>query len=207
MKTMKKIILVLIVIGPIAFTQSCAPNLARTNARIEKGFEGGVSGMRNLTSKDDVKHQNQSLTQINLEVGGGYRNEKNMGFSVLGKAGIGSVPTLDFYLELPSTHPFYYGIGAEVSDGVGGYLIGSYYFTEVFFLTLTGRVYEWNKQLLLNPQLSIGYSAKRGWPITSIFAGYHYLNGRGIDMDTDIDGRGYTGYVNQLIYGGVSFEF
>ena len=190
--------------------EACGPNLARTNARVEKGFNLGAAGVYNRTSRDTQNEEHQNLGQADFNIGYSDSKESNLGFSALGKIGINSYPGIDLYLELPSRYPFYYGIGAELGAGNGGYIIGSYYFTEVFFISFTGRVSRWiHQQALYSPQLSLGWSYKKGSPTVSLFSGYQYFSGRGLNMDTNFIGEGSpsAGDVNRLVYGGVSFQF
>ena len=208
MKTFQKTLLSLAVCLISLSFQACMPNLARTNARIEKGVDLGVNFLVDRTSKDTIQSDEQSRLQVNMQLGVGGRNESNFGFSILGKAGILSSPSLDFYMELPSSHPFYYGFGFELTDGVGGYAIATYYMNETWFTTLTGRVLRWEfEEQLYNPQIAFGYSAKDGSPTTSIFAGYQYYDGDGLDLDAHIYGSANVGLVNHLVYAGLGIDF
>lgn len=205
MKTIKyKFILLLISLGSIAFTQSCVTNVARTNARIEEGLSGNFIGNYGYTSKDSDGNKNRHRVALEGGVQYGSVNENNLGFSVQAKLGYGSLPSLDLYLQLPSSQRFYYGVGAELGQN-DIYIVATYYPTDRFFMTLTGRAGYLYEGFFYNPQLSFGWSRNGTVSPISIFMGYNYFTNEGLNLS--VDDNNDIGEIKHLAYAGFQLGF
>jgi hypothetical protein len=146
----------LIAIGVAATLCSACYPLARTNAKIHDGVTFRTSSDITIVRSNEGERDKEAFPwgQFDLELG--WRNEDNAGFAIAGKYRLGSA-ALDAYVELPSRHPLYYGVGAEalwIADesrdsseteyqfaGPGMYAAATYYFSEKGFATLTPSVH------------------------------------------------------------------
>lgn len=196
----------------VAFTQSCAPPLARVNARIEKGFQLGLAGAytssaggtTDTTVGDTAADKQYYQGEIDLQYGG--RKESNLGFAAQIKLGVRGNPALDLYLEGPSGEKFFYGVGVEIGYMPAVYAIGTYYLTDTTFLTITGRVLTWDTdRLIYNPQLAMGWEGEKYRPTISIFTGYQFVP-TGFDVALCWDSCD-NDYANHMIYAGASARF
>jgi hypothetical protein len=211
-----KFILLLGILAPVIFTESCGPNLARTNARIENGFQVGGAVYYDQ-SIGQIKNQvgQHSYVQIETNVQYGRRREDNYGFAAQLKLGFATVPGVDIYLELPSSNNFYYGVGADLGFENIPYIVGTYYFNDVFFATFTGRYIIPGISINVDSggygsQLALGWNGKGDNPIISIFGGYDYFTGDGFTMEfNNHQNNGSIGSdnVGQMVYGGMSVQF
>jgi hypothetical protein len=199
----------------MGFVQSCGPNLARTNARIEKGFELGGSGtyQKKLVSTYDkdktTNYDDFGQAELDLQYGG-RREKDNVGFAAQLKLGYLADPSLDFYVEGPSSNNLYYGVGVEVgTNGIGGYAISTYYFEKQAFLTITGRVLLWDNtsSVVYNPQLSLGWEGNSEIPTIAVFVGYEFFTDPGLNLEFCPFDDCSPKYATQLIYGGGSVRF
>lgn len=210
---MKKIILCLALVVA-GYAQSCAPNLARTNARIEKGWQVGGSAGAIVTSKDDNDHEHQVFPFLEADIQHGWRGENNLGIALQLKAPLllTQFPSLDLYVELPSPDRFTYGVGGEFFLANGAYFIVTYHTRKEYFVSLTGRVLHMPDQTeylfnAFNPQLSVGGDFRNigEWAIVS---GYHYYRGEGQSVGFNVSEYSEVpGDVKHMIYALFSLRF
>jgi hypothetical protein len=194
----------------------CIPNLARTNARIEKGFDAtfSVGVDMQLPGKDEHGKQTQTtvlespIPELDLQFGNTFENTS--GLAVQFKIPLAFyASTLDFYFQLPKAGRWYFGLGTEVGLWSAAYLCTSYYFSDRTYLTLTPRLaavlFDEGRQsssVMLNPQLALGWAGDVDF---SVFASYGYMFGKGIDACIMCDDK--DDYRKQFILSGVALRF
>lgn len=209
----------------VLMQSSCAVNIARTNARIQRGFHGGVGGTigstvggtdrPSATSPSTIKGDNVLRPSLQGNIGYGGQDENEVRADIQLKAGLFSATTVDLFVSPPQIGSFYYGAGIEAGTIGAMYISGTQYLTTDTFVTATGRVgYDWTdwdhsgKNWVINPQLAFGWgnSENRNTEL-SIFTGYTYTSGRGMDYTIDIAGMGDFIRSNHFIYAGAQLNF
>jgi len=190
----------------LSLLSGCYPNVARTNAKIEKGWDIAASGAAAFMGKgegdspDINKHNLTVNAELDLQYGD--RKEDNFGWAVQAKVPLYYFfSTLDAYFELPSSHPHYVGVGVEAGFLSSLYAAYSYYFSEQAYVTFTPRVHYYfgdvgyenlpgkparkNRMahVWLNPQVSFGIWPRDGTVDVSLFANYNRILGDGADFE------------------------
>lgn len=169
---------------------ACLPHVARKNARIEPGVDidlavGGtlIGGTPATPYPEGEPTELRPFAEVDLQFGA--RRANNLGYAIQLKVPLLFVlSSLDLYLELPSTSPWYCGVGAELGLQSGAYGVVTWMSPRGTYLTLTGRALvtptdsnQWG--LILNPQLSAGWAGRLA--DLSLFASFGHVVGGAID--------------------------
>ncbi|MBK8479923.1 MAG: hypothetical protein IPL40_01920 [Proteobacteria bacterium] len=104
-----------LVLPSTLFVSGCLPHVARRNARIEPGFDldltvggGGASRTDDQRPDDSIPVGAWLNAEVDLQLG--TRHANNLGYAIQLKVPLlFLLTTLDLYLELPSTSPWFYG--------------------------------------------------------------------------------------------------
>ncbi len=198
---------------------ACGPTTARTNARLEKGFEFGISAAARTTDKGfEINHegmrtngvqQNFELHHLNLNLQWAWKEQNGAGFAVQGRLTMGVFPTaLDLYYALPGgdDSSFAAGFGAELGALPAVYGVFTRDLGDRLFVTFTPRVLlnRGNaKRALLNPQISFGLEDGFGF---AGFVSYVYYTGAGYDP-YGILGFDSSEYHKQFLLTGLAASF
>ncbi|MBK6849864.1 MAG: hypothetical protein IPG96_20780 [Proteobacteria bacterium] len=189
---------------------ACLPHVARKNARIEPGVDldlavggvliGGTPPTRHLEGEPT---ELRPFAEVDLQFGA--RRANNLGYAIQLKVPLVFVlSSLDLYLELPSTSPWYYGVGAELGLQSGVYGVVTWMSPRRTYLTLTGRAlaapsYDNHWGLMLNPQLSAGWAGRLA--DLSLFASFGHVVGGAIDTNWSCDDCYASPRKNFLLFG------
>jgi len=171
----------------------CFPNTARTNAKLEPGFDLALSGG---TGYMPEYYENEMDTWPDAEVNLQYASAQTkfpMAFQL-------KVPlyyvfsTLDFYAQLGTKGPHYYGTGVELGLLSSIYGVYTYYFTKQSYLTFTQRIHyaipfqeDKFNQIWINPQIAFGFESPKGLIDTGFYLAYNYIPGDGYDYSFCIE--------------------
>lgn len=212
----------------------CFPNIGRTNARIEPGIDFGLGlteglALSNGKGTAGSLDQSRNVGTFELDLQAGGRNESNRGFAAQIKVP-SRFSTIDLYYEFASSHPDYYGIGAEGGALSALYFIYSHFFSDGFSLSLNTRAHYYfldvawtptggtrnensNSRFWLNPQISASILTKSGTEL-ALFVSYLYIFGDGVNFRPKCLNLGEAGdscddtdIRNQLIAFGITTRF
>ncbi len=183
----------------------CFPNVGRTNANLEEGFDiaasGGAVFVEDSSLVDYYDEDPNVGFNVELDLQGAWKNADNSGFAVQGKIPLYYIfTTLDLYYQFPSSKPHFYGIGAELGMLSSIYMAYTYYFNDILYFTLTPRFHVFAgsveieiegqetqennlSRLWLNPQIAFGVKPRDGLVDISLFAYYNHLLGKGADFN------------------------
>lgn len=142
----------------------------------------------------------------------GTRRADNLGYAVQLKVPLlFALSSLDLYLELPSTSPWYDGLGVELGLLSSLYGVVTWMSPRGTYLTLTSRAvlldggenegWGW----MLNPQLSAGWAGRLA--DLSLFASFGHVLGRGIDYAWFCDEFCAPDYRKDFLLFGTSVRF
>lgn len=192
----------------------CIPNLARTNARLEKGFDATLSVGANtlLPGKDQTGKTTQTKTwpfpvaELDLQYANKLENSSAVAIQLKVPMGL-YTSALDIYYQFVPMGSWYFGVGGELGGFPGGYFCASHYFTEKTYITFTPRVlgtffYKDLPKVMLNPQLALGWA---GGADVAIFVSYGYAFEKGIETCFFCESK--DDFRKQFLLSGVSLRF
>lgn len=187
-----------IFVAPLILT-GCFPNTARTNAKIEDGFNFAMSAGLNIapeTPTDSQGVKDDAFTGVDFELDLGYSNDR---FDFQFKAPLIFVfSAFDVYYLFSKSENDYLGLGLEIGFFPALYLAYTHYFSNRFFMTLTPRIIystaetgdmeasENASRWWINPQLSLGLDFKndKTWvQQLAFYFAYTQIPGRGYNFD------------------------
>ena len=118
--------------------------------------------------------------------------------------------SLDVFYQVPSNHPFYFGVGGELGAMPGFYAAATYYLNDSTFVTLTPRALReldteadegsWQ----LSSQLAIGSNSGGGQ--LAGFVQYAHQTGQGFNVDINLFGDDDRDYRKDFILIGVALR-
>lgn len=170
----------------------CVPSMARSNARIDPGFNVALAGGAQFVGEgergDGSSSSFDTVLHLEVDVEWAQKFEDDSGFAVQFKVPLNFVfMSLDLYYALPAQGQTNLGFGAEIGALPGLYGAITRYMSKDTFITFTPRVLlhgsDVDGGVLLNPQLTVGIDG--GLDIYA-FANFAHHTGRGFDFDIDL---------------------